>query len=169
MTEVLIPEPERFRTQAYLSVLADGVSELSCRFQAEALQEMQHIAEKGYPDEICGLLVGKATKDGWEVESVRQVENLNKERSADRFELDPAGFQQVDKELRGTGQEIIGVFHSHPDCPARPSPTDLSSAWEGFIYPIVAVVEGKVAEVNCWTLTDDVSLGGRFHKLNHQV
>ena len=165
----MIPEPERFRSEEYLSVLSDETSGLRCTFQADALQEMKTIAEAGYPDEICGLLVGVTNKDGWLVQSVRQVANLNQERAADRFELDPAGFQQVDKELRGTGQEIIGVFHSHPDCPAKPSPTDLSSAWEGFLYPIVAVVAGKVAEVNCWALTDDVTEGGRFQKLMYQV
>ncbi len=162
-------EPERFRSDAYLAVLEHGDSQQYCRFEDAALKMMQDIAEQGYPDEICGLLVGEALADGWHIHSVRQVTNLNEERAADRFQLDPAGYQALDAELRGSAQEIIGVFHSHPDCPAKPSPTDLSNAWQGFVYPIISVCEGKVAEVHCWVLSDEVSAGGKFQKLPQQA
>jgi len=167
MMAINIPVPERFHSQAYLAVLEQADSAQCCTFSDVALQAMLDIAAKGYPDEICGLLIGKASAQGWDIAEVRQVANLNEERAADRFQLDPAGYQQIDAELRGSGVEIVGVFHSHPDCPAQPSPTDLSSAWEGFVYPIVSVCEGKVAEVHCWVLTDDASMGGRFQKLPH--
>ena len=169
MNKISIPVPERFLSDAYLAVIDAKDSSQTCVFETSALEDMQAIAERGYPDEICGLLVGKAHKDGWQVSKVRQVNNLNKERAADRFQLDPAGYQAVDLELRGSDEEIIGVFHSHPDCPAKPSPTDLSHAWEGFVYPIISVVQGKVAEVHCWVLTDDVQSGGIFQKLPHST
>jgi len=169
MSKIQIPVPERFLSSAYIEVLAGEESTQTCTFTSASLQNMQDIAEQGYPDEICGLLVGTSEAQGWLVNEVRQVTNLNEERAADRFHLDPAGYQKIDSELRGSGQEIIGVFHSHPDCPAKPSPTDLSSAWEGFVYPIVSVCDGKVAEVHCWVLTDDASMGGRFQKLPHQA
>ena len=166
---VTIPEPERFRSEAYLAVVDDTLSSQTCVFAKEALASLHQISEQGYPLEICGLLLGTSDINGWKVSEVRQVENLNQERAADRFQLDPAGFQAIDKELRGTGTEIIGVFHSHPDCPAKPSPTDLTSAWEGFVYPIISVCEGVVADMNCWVVTDDVANGGRFQKLPHCV
>jgi len=165
MTKVLVPVPERFLSEAYKNVLDASPSQLHCDFAADAMMQMQAIAIAGYPDEICGLLVGTSSPQGWVVQSVHQVTNINEERAADRFQLDPAGYQAVDKILRGTGQEIIGVFHSHPDCPARPSPTDLQSAWEGFIYPIISVCQGEVAEVNAWVLSQDVAEGGRFQAL----
>ena len=169
MSKIDIPVPERFLSAAYLAVLDVQDSPQQCVFKASALQNMQEIAAAGYPDEICGLLIGTANTDGWQVDEVRQVENINQERAADRFQLDPAGYQAIDSELRGRGQEIIGVFHSHPDCPAKPSPTDLTSAWEGFVYPIVSVCDGSVAEVNCWVVTDEVSMGGKFQRLPHSV
>jgi len=166
---ITIPVPERFRSEAYLAVLDEVISEQVCTFSEDAMLSLTEIASKGYPLEICGLLIGSSNGSGWNVVSVRQVENLNQERAADRFQLDPAGYQAIDRELRGSGVEIIGVFHSHPDCPAKPSPTDLSSAWEGFVYPIVSVCDGQVAEVNCWVLTDAAANGGRFQKLPHRV
>ncbi|MDQ7005020.1 MAG: M67 family metallopeptidase [Ghiorsea sp.] len=167
MSDIEIPVPERFVSDAYLEVLASQDSSQRCIFSDFSLQNMQEIAAKGYPNEICGLLVGTVSAEGWQVAEVREVENINQERAADRFQLDPAGYQAIDSELRRSGQEIIGVFHSHPDCPAKPSPTDLTSAWEGFVYPIVSVVQGQVAEVHCWVVTDEVSMGGKFQKLPH--
>ncbi len=169
MPDIDIPVPARFESQAYRSVISDKASAQVCAFAPDALQTMQAIAAKGYPDEVCGLLIGKGNAQGWQVAEVRQVANINQERAADRFQLDPAGYQAIDSELRGSGLEIIGVFHSHPDCPAKPSPTDLSNAWEGFVYPIVSVVRGQVAEVRCWVLSDDMQAGGKFQKLPHRA
>ena len=155
-------EPERFKSPEYLAVLDKAGTAGACRFSPSALNAMQKAAKKDYPLEACGLLIGTANSD-WQVDEVRQIENLNKERAADRFQLDPAGYQSVDRELRGTDREIIGVFHSHPDCPAKPSPTDLESAWEGFVYPIISIYNGEVADILCWTLNEDRS---RFQPLS---
>ena len=156
--------PERFKSPEYLAVLDTVTPSEVCRFSASALNVMKDASKKGYPLEVCGLLIG-TTGSGWQVEEARQIENLNNERAADRFQLDPAGYQRIDSELRGTNREIIGVFHSHPDCPAKPSPTDLESAWEGFIYPIISTCDGSVENILCWTLNDD---GKKFRALSVQ-
>ncbi len=145
-------EPERFRSAEYLAVLDQSGTEYRCSFTTTALDSMKQAAEAGYPHEICGLLIGRLEDGMWLIEEARQVENLNQERASDRFQLDPAGYQKIDRKLRGSGREIIGVFHSHPDCPAKPSPTDLENAWEGFIYPIISVCDGKVTEQLNWAL-----------------
>jgi len=147
-------EPERFRTAEYLAVLDNADSMLSCSFSSKAVATMRAAAETGYPDEICGLLIGNFSGARWHIRSARQVENINTERAADRFQLDPAGYQAIDRELRGSSEEIIGVFHSHPDCPAKPSPTDLSNAWEGFLYPIISVCDGSAVDQKNWALND---------------
>jgi len=152
-------EPERFRSPAYLAVIDETPAERNCFLSDAALATMRQASEAGYPNEVCGLLVGTLSEQGWQVTDARPVANLNSERAADRFELDPAAYQAVDRELRGTGQEIIGVYHSHPDCPAKPSPTDLGSAWNELLYPIISVCDGKMADIRAWQLTDD---GSRF-------
>jgi len=155
-------EPERFRSAEYLGVLDHAESAQACVAGATVIEAMTDAAEAGYPHEICGLLIGGYGEDGWRIDEARQVENINAERAADRFQLDPAAYQAVDRELRGSGREIIGVFHSHPDCPAKPSPTDLENAWESFLYPIISVCDGKVADIAHWTLNDD---GNKFRKV----
>ncbi len=155
-------EPERFNSPEYLAVLDETSASEACHLSSSALSAMQEAAKTDYPLEACGLLIG-TINSGWQVDEARQVENLNKERAADRFQLDPAGYQSVDRELRGTDREIIGVFHSHPDCPAKPSPTDMESAWEGFVYPIISIYNGEVADILCWSLNGD---GNRFQPLS---
>jgi len=145
-------EPERFRSPAYLAVIDETVATEHLDIRQSCLDLAYREAEAGYPLEVCGLLIGSLDNQGWQVSDVRPVANLNAERAADRFQLDPAAYQRIDRELRGSGNEIIGVYHSHPDCPAKPSPTDLDSAWEGFAYPIISVCDGQAAEMRCWAV-----------------
>ena len=148
-------EPARFQSQAYLAVLSPTASSLRCAYSQAELAAMRLAADQACPHEACGLLVGSLGAEGWQVLETRQVANINTERAADRFQLDPDAYRRIDRELRGSGKEIIGVFHSHPDCPAKPSPTDLANAWEGFIYPIIRVEQGQATEVNWWALGPD--------------
>jgi proteasome lid subunit RPN8/RPN11 len=48
--------------------------------------------------------------------------------------------------------EIIGIWHSHPDHPARPSETDRAAAWEGWSYLIASVTKHGVADLRSWRL-----------------
>ena len=53
------------------------------------------------------------------------------------FEIDPAAHFRLARSLRGTGREIVGCYHSHPDALAEPSATDRAgAAEEGFFWLI---------------------------------
>ncbi len=110
--------------------------------------------EAHYPREACGVFLGiKGEPD--RVTGIRAIANLNTERAHDRYEMDPAGLLAAEKEARGLGVAVIGVWHSHPDHPARPSPTDLERAWPAYAYLIASIREGRAAEWTCWTLNGD--------------
>ena len=50
--------------------------------------------------------------------------------------------------------DIIGFYHSHPDHPARWSPTDFQEAhWIGCSYVITSVEHGRAAQTNSFALT----------------
>lgn len=154
-------EPIRFQSPEYIAVLSPEASKMQCSYKEVHLESMRAISKRAYPEEACGLLIGRLDTSGWEVLDIREVDNINTERADDRFQLDPRAYNRIDQEIRGSGKEIIGVFHSHPDCPAKPSPTDLENAWEGFIYPIVSVIQGEAENVLWWTLEPDQ----RFHSV----
>lgn len=145
----------RFDTDAYRAVIDGTSDQRQCNIVDSALETMKTSALSGYPYEVCGLLIGMVNEKCWEIAEARVVENLNKTRASDRFQLDPLTYQRIDRSLRGSGREIVGVFHSHPDCLARPSPTDLEHAWDMFLYPIVSVIDGVIVDVNYWALNDE--------------
>ncbi len=110
------------------------------------------LACAGYPDETCGLLLGRSTAHGVDVLELVQGRNLNRERARDRFELDPDALLAADNRAREQNWEIVGIWHSHPDHPARPSETDRARAWDGWSYVIVSVDRGRVADLRSWRL-----------------
>ena len=131
----------------------------------QAEEGMIRHGEEGYPHEICGLLVGHF-EDGMATRKAREAwraVNLNRERAADRYDLDPADFRKIEEEARLRRMEIVGVYHSHPDHPSRPSETDRQRAeeiWqsaESWSYVILEVVRGSVASRGSWVLR-----GGAF-------
>lgn len=109
-------------------------------------------AAAGYPHEVCGLLVGRLDGDHVRVERLVSARNLNQERAHDRYILDPQAFVTADAEARRDGLEILGIWHSHPDSPARPSLTDLEAAWEGYSYVIVTVRQGQPEDLRSYRL-----------------
>ncbi|MDX8377022.1 MAG: M67 family metallopeptidase [Mariprofundales bacterium] len=147
-------EPKRFSSAPYLAAIDLKNKAATTKLAHGVMQIMHSHAAKGYPHEICGLLIGKFSSSGWQIDEAIPVPNINTERAADRFQLDPKIYNKIDTKLRGTGREIIGVYHSHPDCPAKPSPTDVEHAWEGWCYAIISVAEKQVVDVSFWALND---------------
>lgn len=120
----------------------------------EARQRLEHLARTGYPNESCGLLLGHVAIAAIVVERVFPGRNLNTERAHDRYELDPNDFIAADLEARAAKLEIVGVWHSHPDHPARPSETDRAAAWQGWSYLIAAVTKDGVTDLRSWRLQE---------------
>jgi proteasome lid subunit RPN8/RPN11 len=113
------------------------------------LELIKH-AESGYPNEVCGVLIGK----NGEITDHKQCRNLNKERSHDRYELDPLSFYEADDWARKRKLEIVGIYHSHPDHPSLPSEFDRSSAWSEWVYIILSIDKGKYNDARAWLLDD---------------
>lgn len=117
--------------------------------------ELSRFAQASYPLEACGLLVGRAGDTKIDTVRVVPARNLNLERPEDRYLLDPQDFLATDRAARAEGLEIVGIWHSHPDHPARPSRTDLESAWEGYSYLIISTTADGAAALRSWRLVGD--------------
>ena len=113
---------------------------------------IEQLARAGYPHEACGLLLGRLDRDATRLARVTHARNLATDRLADRYTLDPQDYLAADEEARRDGLEIVGIWHSHPDHPARPSATDLRNAWPDYTYLIVAVHQGEVVDLTAWRL-----------------
>ena len=110
-----------------------------------------HVAA-GYPNESCGLLIGTVRGDRRRVDRILPATNRNQSRARDRYDLDPADFRRADSMARAAGAEIVGIYHSHPDHPCRPSRFDSERAWEGYSYLILSVTTAGVGPYRSWIL-----------------
>ncbi|MGH8720000.1 MAG: Mov34/MPN/PAD-1 family protein [Burkholderiales bacterium] len=122
---------------------------------AESKARIEAWVNEGYPNETCGLLIGKRNGAAIDVRKVVAARNLNVERAQDRFELDPKDFLAADEKARVEGLELVGCWHSHPNHRARPSPTDREFAWAGWCYLIASVTRDGIAELRSFYFDGD--------------
>ncbi|HWO91152.1 MAG TPA: M67 family metallopeptidase [Methylomirabilota bacterium] len=121
-----------------------------------AFEAIQAHGSDGYPDEICGLMLG----NDHVVTDVRRARNIIVERSRDRYEIDPLDQIRIQREADAAGLDVIGYYHSHPDHPAQASRFDTERAWAGYVYVIVSIEKGKPVDANAFVADAD---GGPFH------
>lgn len=112
---------------------------------------------RAYPDEGCGVLLGRDVEGGREVVGIMPLENRLEESRHNRYVIAPGQFLAADRVARDAGLDVIGFFHSHPDHPARPSSFDLKHAWPYYSYLIVSVVRGEAVEIRSFRLAEDRS------------
>ncbi|RMA97003.1 Mov34/MPN/PAD-1 family protein [Hydrogenothermus marinus] len=127
------------------------------KIKKEHIEQIKKQGEKGYPYEICGFLIGKIDYENniREVLEVFQVENQNKERANDRFEIDPKDYLKVEEYADKNGMQIVGIYHTHPDHPDRPSQTDLMFAQPDMSYIIMSIENGKYKSFGNYVLDLD--------------
>ncbi|WP_457641663.1 Mov34/MPN/PAD-1 family protein [Persephonella sp.] len=131
------------------------------KIKKELIKQIADQGEKGYPYEICGFILGKIDYESniRTALEIYQVENQNKERANDRFEIDPKDYLKVEEYADSKDMQIIGIYHTHPDHPDRPSQTDLMFAQPDMSYIIMSVKKGKAENWRSWEL-----VGNRFEK-----
>ncbi len=110
--------------------------------------------EETYPHECCGVLLGKASPDGNRVRQIVRAGNTRTDSAHNRYNIAPEELIRTQRQARTLGLDIVGFYHSHPDCPAQWSQTDYNEAhWLGCSYVITRVDQGKAAITNSFLLT----------------
>ena len=103
-------------------------------------------AEKTFPKEGCGVMVGL---NGLVQEAV-PLPNIYSGPQEDFFVMDPKDLNRVDREARERGLEVLGVFHSHPDCDAYFSKRDLEHSCPWFSYVVLSIKRGRFDHANSY-------------------
>lgn len=123
------------------------------RIQRSALEAINQHAAEGYPYEICGVMTGP--RGSGLVTEVHRARNVEAERPAVRYLIDPHDQVRIEREADDRGQDVIGYYHSHPDHPAQASITDAERSWVGYVYVIVSCVQGEVVDGNAFVAERD--------------
>lgn len=134
------------------------------------ISAIERHAERVYPEECCGLIVGKIdSSEEAQIKSALELAALDNEWTPDvdtvdssqpptkrrRYWIDPKDMLRVQKQAREKDLNIIGVYHSHPDAAAVPSECDRARAWPTYAYTIVSVCEGSAVDIQNWALDSE--------------
>jgi proteasome lid subunit RPN8/RPN11 len=120
----------------------------------ELHEQINAHVESAYPEEGAGFLIGV---EG-EVKQILSLPNAREDEARhNRFLITPEEYLKAELTADRLGLSLIGVFHSHPDCPNIPSEYDREWAQPFFSYIITRVDEGKAVSSRSWRLVEDRS------------
>ncbi len=121
------------------------------------IAEISRHAEKEYPNECCGILIGKLEADKSKtIELVMSISNSREDANKhNRFLITPDELMRGEIFARKNKMDVLGFYHSHPDHPAAPSDYDLQHAWPFYSYIITSVAKGKTENFTSWELEND--------------
>jgi proteasome lid subunit RPN8/RPN11 len=118
-----------------------------------ALHDMRLDLEKAYPDEGCGFVFGREDTVR-RIDRILPVINTRDENRRRRFEISATDYMRAESYALQHNTQLLGIYHSHPDHPARPSDYDLKHALPYFSYLIMSVDKGVATALSSWQLDD---------------
>jgi proteasome lid subunit RPN8/RPN11 len=125
--------------------------------------EIERHAEREYPRECCGLLVGRIVDEGRTriIQATVPVANTFADEGErhHRMSIEPLEYARAERRYAAEGLGVVGNYHSHPEHPAVPSQYDLEhlAPWATMSYVVVCVREGKAVDLRSWELLPDRS------------
>jgi proteasome lid subunit RPN8/RPN11 len=114
------------------------------------IDEMIAHARREAPLECCGVLGGR---DG---RVLKLYQATNAEHSRYCYNIEPQELFRINQECEENGWQFLGIYHSHPDSAAYPSPTDirLAALWPEPVYFIVSLLRPENPEVRAFRIRD---------------
>ena len=127
---------------------------MSLHLSQDLYEQLRAHGEETYPNECCGIMLGKAEDGELSVRQLIRAGNTRTDSAHNRYHIAPLELIQAQREGRKSGLDIVGFYHSHPDHPAQWSATDFAEAhWFGCAYVITAVARGTAETTNSFLLT----------------
>jgi proteasome lid subunit RPN8/RPN11 len=113
------------------------------KVEPEAWGVMVAHAQDKFPNECCGAMLGAIDGDTKTVTLAVPLANAYEGPQADHYELRPEDLLAADHEARRLGMDLIGIFHSHPDCDAYFSETDLKNSCPWYSFVVLSIKNGE--------------------------
>nr|WP_258567761.1 M67 family metallopeptidase [Paenactinomyces guangxiensis] len=114
--------------------------------QYDVWVQMVNHCLREFPYEACGLLSGKNCKSYtvWMMENIR--------RTPVSFEMDTEQIQHVFQLIKNKGEDLIGIYHSHPTAPPFPSANDIDHAPDPELAYIIVSLAKRIPEIGCFRI-----------------
>jgi proteasome lid subunit RPN8/RPN11 len=107
-------------------------------------------ARRIYPNECCGAMLGSIDDGAKLVREAMPLENSFQGAQAARYELRPEDLLAADRAARSRNMDLIGIYHSHPDCDAYFSQTDLKNSCPWYSFVVLSIRGGEFDHANSW-------------------
>ena len=120
------------------------------RIQPEPWAAMVAHAREAYPNECVGAMLGSIDGGSKSVVVAMPLQNAFEGAQAERYELRPADLLAADRAARERNMDLIGIYHSHPDCDAYFSRTDLRNSCPWYSFVVLSVQKGEFHHANSW-------------------
>ena len=120
------------------------------RIESEPWASMVAHARRTYPNECCGAMLGRINNGVKLVATALPLENAFAGAQAERYELRPEDLLAADRAARERQMDLIGIYHSHPDCDAYFSQTDLKNSCPWYSFVVLSIRGGEFDHANCW-------------------
>lgn len=113
-------------------------------------REMVNHAQAVFPNECCGAMLGTIDGDNKVVTVALVLDNVSVGSQRARYELRPEDLLRADREARARNLDMIGIYHSHPDCDAYFSETDLKNSCPWYSFVILSIYDSVFDHANSW-------------------
>jgi proteasome lid subunit RPN8/RPN11 len=113
-----------------------------------AWEVMVSHARSTYPNECCGAMIGSIDGDHKLVREAVPLANAFEGAQGARYELRSQDLLDADAAARKRGMDLIGIFHSHPDCDAYFSKTDLENSCPWYSFVVLSIKNGEFDHAN---------------------
>jgi proteasome lid subunit RPN8/RPN11 len=120
------------------------------RIEPDAWRTMVAHAQGAYPNECCGAMLGVIGHAQKAVSIALPLENAYTGERGSRYELRPEDLLRADKEARSRNLDLVGIYHSHPDCDAYFSETDLKNSCPWYSFVVLSIRNGTFHHANSW-------------------
>jgi proteasome lid subunit RPN8/RPN11 len=130
---------------------------------AQPWAEMVKHAREVYPNECCGAMLGRIDDASKQVTSAVRLDNVSEGSQKARYELRPEDLLNADKEARRQGLDLIGIYHSHPDCDAYFSETDLKNSCPWYSFVVLSIQKGEFHHANSFLPDPDQTSAEKEH------
>lgn len=116
------------------------------------VNQLLHQAQVNYRQEICGLIGARNGVPS----NCYPINNIAPDPQR-QFFMDPQGQIEAMRRMREGGEELFGIYHSHPETPPLPSKSDLAqAAYPEALYLIISLNTKGVLEMRGFRLQGEV-------------
>jgi hypothetical protein len=108
---------------------------MALQLAAAHLAAIRRHGESDYPQECCGLLLGRFAGERRIVDDVHPMRNANTASPENRFDFDPKEHLAAQRQARERGLEVVGFYS----------------------YLIIRIQQGRAQDANSYELAEDRS------------